>query len=325
MKDIQAMVARILQELRTRGGLKAVYFVGCGGSMAAIYPGKYLLDAEAKDIPTKIYSSDEFAHALPASLDTRCLVLLCSLKATQETVQAVRAANERGAVTLALTGSEETGMARVGQYVLTYSHGDEQIYSQANQAQVLRVCFELLRQLEGYQHYECAMRAFGQIDGLIADAKRDLLPRAQAFAREYKDDEMFYVLGAGPLWGTAYTMVNCHLIEMQARNACLIHCGEYFHGPFEATNPRVAAILLMSTGRTRPLDERVRSFLDSYAGRHLVLDAAETGIEERLGAKVAEFFNSVAMIPLERFFVSALAEARGRSMDERQYMWKVPY
>ena len=48
-------------------------------------------------------------------------------------------------------------------------------------------------------------------------------------------------------------MVNCHLIEMQQRNACLIHSGEYFHGPFETTGKGVAIVLLMSTGRTLSL------------------------------------------------------------------------
>lgn len=323
--DIQNMIKEITSTLTGRGGLKAVYFVACGGSQAAIYPGKYLLDVEARNIPTKIYNSNEFVYATPASLDGRCLVICCSLKATAETVEAVRVANERGAITIALTGSMETGMAKAGQYVVTYSNGDNQVYSQANQAQVLRICFALLRELEAYPHYDAAMAAFEQVDGLIARAKQDMLPAAQAFAAEYRDDEMFYVLSAGPLYGTGYTMVNCHLIEMQARNACLIHSGEYFHGPFETTDKQVPMVLLMSTGPTRFLDERVLAFLKQYAGRYTVIDAADTGIEQAMDPAVAPYFNSVVMIPIERFFVATMADLRGRSMDERRYMWKVAY
>ena len=325
MENVRNIVTEALGKIKERGGLKAVYFVACGGSQAAIYPGKYLLDVEARNIPTKIYNSNEFVYATPASLDERCLVICCSLKATAETVEAVKKANEIGAVTIAMTGNPETGMAKVGQYVVTYSNGNDQIYSLGNQAQVLRICFEILHQVEDYPYYDEAMAAYSQIDDIIAGAKRDWLPRAQAFAKAYKDDTMFYILGAGPLWGTAYSMVNCHLIEMQQRNACLIHSGEYFHGPFETTGKGVAIVLLMSTGRTRFLDERVLRFLNKYADHATIIDAAELKLEERLGKHVAEFFNSVVMIPIERYYVSVMADERGRSMDDRTYMWKVEY
>ena len=325
MENVRNIVTEALGKIKERGGLKAVYFVACGGSQAAIYPGKYLLDVEARNIPTKIYNSNEFVYATPASLDERCLVICCSLKATAETVEAVKKANEIGAVTIAMTGNPETGMAKVGQYVVTYSNGNDQIYSLGNQAQVLRICFEILHQVEDYPYYDEAMAAYSQIDDIIATAKRDWLPRAQAFAKAYKDDTMFYILGAGPLWGTAYSMVNCHLIEMQQRNACLIHSGEYFHGPFETTGKGVAIVLLMSTGRTRFLDERVLRFLNKYADHATIIDAAELKLEERLGKHVAEFFNSVVMIPIERYYVSVMADERGRSMDDRTYMWKVEY
>ena len=31
------------------------------------------------------------------------------------------------------------------------------------------------------------------------------------------------------------------------------------------------------------------------------------------------------MIPIERYYVSVMADERGRSMDDRTYMWKVEY
>lgn len=319
------MIGEIKDILDARGGLKAVYFVACGGSQAAIYPGKYLLSAEARNIPAEIYNSNEFVYVTPNSLDENCLVICCSLKATAETVQAVRVANKANAVTISLTGSMETEMAKTGQFVVTYSSGEEQVYSQANQAQVLRICFELLHQFEQWAAYPKATAAFAQIDTLIAQAKASMQGKAEQFAQLYQHDEMFYVISAGPLTGTGYTMVNCHLIEMQARHACLIHSGEYFHGPFETTDEDVAIILLKSTGPSRFLDDRVEAFLKRYAKRYIIIDAADTQIEGVMDAAVSPYFNSVVMIPLERFFVSTMAALRGRSMDERRYMWKVPY
>ena len=40
---------------------------------------------------------------------------------------------------------------------------------------------------------------------------------------------------------------------------------------------------------------------------------------------VVEYFASSIMIPIERFIVSTMAELRGKSMDERRYMWQFEY
>lgn len=315
--EIREMITEIKGRLDTRGGLKAVIFVACGGSQAAIYPGKYLLEREANEIAVSIYNSNEFNYVTPKSLDERCIVICCSLKATAETVHAVERARQFGAVTIAMTGSPETGMAKAGEYVVVYSNGDEQIYSQSNQSMALRLGFEILHQFEGYPLYHEAMAAFDQIDTIVAESKQSMLPAAQSFAVEYQNDPLFQVLGAGPLYGTAYSMANCHFMEMHWRNAIMIHSGEYFHGPFEMTSETQPMILLMATGRSRFLDERVLKFLKTYAKRFIVIDAKDTGIEEHIDPRIAEFFNSVVMIPLERFFVEQMSKLCKHSMDDR--------
>lgn len=323
--EITAMISEIKKKMSQRGGLKAVIFVACGGSQAAIYPGKYLLESEANNISVKIYNSNEFNFVTPKCLDERCIVICCSLKATAETVKAVETARAAGAATIAMTGSMETGMAKAGEYVVVYSNGDDQVYSLSNQSMSLRLSFEILHQFEDYALYQEGMAAFSQIDDIVAKSKKEMLPAAQSFAQEFQNDSVFQILGAGPLYGTAYSMANCHLMEMSWRNAITIHSGEYFHGPFEMTNPQQPIVLLMSTGRSRFLDERVLKFLKVYAKRYFVIDAKDTGIEERLDPRIAEFFNSVVMIPLERFFVAQMAQLCGHSMDERNYMWKFEY
>lgn len=321
---IKSIISEIKQKVDAAGGLKAVYFVACGGSQAAIYPAKYLMQSEAENIATAIYNSNEFVHATPAALNEQTVCIICSLNATAETVEAVKLANSKGAITIAMTGSPDTLMAQNGQYKVVYSNGDQQIYSQANQALALKLVFEILHQFENYKNYDAAMSAYGEIDEIVASAKENLLPQAQKFAQEFKDDEIFYVLGSGPLFGTAYTMACCHFMEMQWKHAIVLNSGEYFHGPFETTDKEVPFVLLKSSGRTRPMDERVETFLNQYAERFIIIDAEEVGLN-RIDSSVAEFFNSVVMIPIERYFVYQMSLVRNHSMDDRRYMWKVAY
>lgn len=322
--NIKEIISDIKNKMDSNGGLKSVYFVGCGGSMAAISLAKYMLDSEAKSIGTKIYNSDEFVNATPKSVDEHCICIICSLKATAETVEAVKVANAKGAVTIAMTGFSDSDMAKNGQYAVIYSNGDNQVYSKGNQALALKIAFEILHQFENYPHYEVAMAAYDHIDDIIHNSKEKMKGAAEQFAEEFKDDDIFYVLGCGPIYGTAYSMANCHLMEMQGRHAVLLHCGDYFHGPFETTDKDLAMILLMGIGRTRALDERALKFMKKYAKHYIVIDAKDTGIEV-IDENVVEFFNSIIMIPIERFFVSEMADVRGHSMDYRRYMWKVEY
>ena len=168
------------------------------------------------------------------------------------------------------------------------------------------------------------MSAYDYLDDIISKGKAAMLPIAEKFARDYKDDSVFYVVASGPAYATAYTMACCHLMEMQCKHAVCLHSGEYFHGPFETTDESVPLILIKTVGKTRPLDERVERFIEKYAPRRLVLDMQELDIGV-IDENVVEYFASSIMIPIERFIVSTMAELRGRSMNERRYMWQFEY
>ena len=305
-KSVKEIVAEIKEKMDKLGGLKHVYFVACGGSKAAIFPGLYLLQSEAKTFSATTYTSNEFVHATPKELDERCVAVICSLKATPETVEAVKTANAAGAVTIAMTGNMQTGMAKVGQYIVTYSNGDDQVYSDSNQANSLRIGFELLKQFENWENYDKAMDAYRYIDEIIEEGKKNVLTDAKAWAEKYKDEPVFFVLASGSNYGVAYSMCCCHFMEMQWKHAVCLHTGEYFHGPFETTDKKLPMILLMSEGRTRALDERCLKFLRTYAENYIVIDFEKLN-GGKIDKSVVEFFNPVVMIPIERYYVSQMA------------------
>ena len=322
--EIKQIITEIKQKLDAKGGLNHVYFVACGGSKAAIFPGLYLLQSEAKTFSATTYTSNEFVHATPKELDERCVAVICSLKATPETVKAVETANAKGAITIAMTGSMETGMAKVGQYVVVYSNGAPQDYSNSNQACSLRIGFELLHQIEGWDKYDKAMDAYQYINEIVDEAKKECLPAAQAWAEKEKDEPVFYVLASGSNYGVAYSMCCCHFMEMQWKHAVCLHTGEYFHGPFETTDKKLPMVLIMGEGRTRALDERCLKFLKTYAENFIVIDFKELN-KGRIDPDVVEFFNPVVLIPIERYYVFQMSQVTGHSMDERRYMYKVEY
>ena len=86
-KDIQAVIP---VELRHVG------LIGCGGTIAQLYPLQYLLDRYGKSFVTTVYNGAELANRRPAYLGPNSLMVASSHSGgTRETVEAVRAAREQ--------------------------------------------------------------------------------------------------------------------------------------------------------------------------------------------------------------------------------------
>lgn len=317
--------ATMMKIRETAKGKKNVFFVGCGGSLADLYPGKYLIDSEAKSLKAFHISSNEFVHATPNAFGTDSILIVCSHQGnTPETVEAARIGKEKGAMVIAFTNTEGSPLTEYGTFNIKYEFGADVRAELTKMGTVLRVAFELLSELDSYDHYSLAVEGFQKIHDLAIKARTETLSRAEAFAQEHVNDKNIYVIGSGSSYGVAYSYSICILMEMQWINSSSIHSGEFFHGPFEITDDKIPFILLKGAGRTRPLDERAHSFINKYGKRITVLDAEEMGISQ-IAPEVVEFFNPLLLNIVLRSYAEHLATARNHPLSTRRYMWKVEY
>ena len=58
--DIKNIIAEIIEDKKEKGGVKSLYFVGCGGSLGALYPAKTFMETESADIKCALISSTLF-------------------------------------------------------------------------------------------------------------------------------------------------------------------------------------------------------------------------------------------------------------------------
>ena len=84
------------------------------------------MQSEAKTFSASTYNSNEFIHAMPKQLGKQTLAIIRSLKATAETVKAVEGKRRRSNHHRH-DRQRAPVVAKVGQYVVTYSNGDDQI------------------------------------------------------------------------------------------------------------------------------------------------------------------------------------------------------
>lgn len=62
---VDGQVKAVQQAVAARA-VENVYFVACGGSLATLYPGKYILERETAAVSTGAYTAAEFLNDPPA-------------------------------------------------------------------------------------------------------------------------------------------------------------------------------------------------------------------------------------------------------------------
>ena len=264
--DIKNIIAEILEAKKSKGGVKNLYFVGCGGSLGALYPAKTFMEKECASIKSAWINSNEFVHSTPRDFGENSIICLaCHKGNTPETIEAAKLGKEKGAAVIVLTWLEESEIIEFGDYIIRYAFdaspdhlkGDID-YAGEKTICALLVAVELTAQTEGYENYDKFQEGLGMISNIIKNARAHVAERALEFAETYKNDPVIYTMGSGAAYGAAYMESICIFMEMQWLDSSSIHTGEYFHGPFEITDANRPFMLQISEGSTRPLDERLK-------------------------------------------------------------------
>ena len=309
-----------------RPEIASVFFVGCGASMAELYPGKYFLEARAKKLRVSIYTANEFNYSTPASVDASAIVVTCSLSGTTpETVAASKKAMELGATVISVTHIDGSPLALASHYQII--HGFEKNYAakMEKMTNVLALAAEILNTYEGYADYDAMQDGLAKIYDIIENAASTVLPAAKKFAEDYKDMPILYVMSSGATTKVAYSFSSFLMMEMQWVNSSSFSDGEFFHGPFEMVDKDVHYLLLMNDGPTRPMDARALTFLQRFDAKVTVVDAKDYGLGSQIDKSVVEYFNPMLISGVLRIYAEQLAIVRSHPLTMRRYMWKLEY
>lgn len=329
MIQMQTRIIEIIDAAKAyidaNGGLHSVYFVACGGSWSSQCCGYMLVENQnTLELSTGHLNSNEFVHAMPRTVNGHSIVIVTSMKATAESVEALRVAKAAGAYTIAITGGPDTLMARTANSFVVYTHSENWTCAMHSQAMSVRIGAEILRRFQAWDKYDATVVALDSLNERYARVLAANQRKAIKFALDYRDEKLFHIFSCGTMYGAGYGAAYCHLMEMQQLNAIPVNSSEYFHGFFESTTPDQPSVIFMNLGSTRPLDERALRFLQQFCDRLVVLDANEYGLED-VDPAIVEYIAPLITSPLFRMFVEKLSVERKHPMTLRRYMWKFDY
>ena len=318
-------VKKMVEEIISKKEIKNISFTGVGGSLACFYAPYYYVMREAKNITTSYTSSNEFVHDTPSCVGENSIVVISSRGGnTPETVEAGLVAKKLGATVVGMTHEDEdNGIKEVSDYVILFKDLSEDVYEASKTGYILKIAMETLHQVEETGRYEEMCEAMKKMNVIIPEAETAIVPEAIKFSINYKDDKIIYTMGSGTAWSAAQQQQICIFMEMQWINSAVIHTGEFFHGPFEITDLNTSFLLLKSTGKTQPLDERAICFLNDYNTHLTVVDPEKYGMKE-LG-EVSEYFDYDFHTAMLGVFNKLLADMRNHPLSKRKYMWKYKY
>jgi fructoselysine 6-phosphate deglycase len=325
MKSIyQDQIQTAVAAVKERKEINHIYFVACGGSKAFLQVAQFIFDKEI-EIPSNVYSANDFNFRSPKALNEKSLVITCSHSGTTpETVEAAKIAREKGAVSIALTNEEGSPLWEAAQYPIQYEWGPEVDVSNLNKGILFSLVFNILNALYPCEKYENGIKSVDQLNALTVSAKNKYAEQMKEWGKKLKREELIYIMGNGANEGECYSFAICWMMEMQWIHSSYIHSGEYFHGPFEITDFDVPFIVTKTLGPNRKLDDRAYDFCKKFSDEVYLIDAAELDLSG-VDVDLKEYFATPIIAALLRQLVEAIAFERGHSLSVRRYMWQMEY
>ena len=297
-------------------GATRVFLVGAGGSYLNVQAAQYVLDTGAR-VPASAVNSDEFFFRAPPGVGPGAVVLLLSgTGETPETVRAARWAVSRGAAVAAVTLKGDSPVARAAGTAFVGGSGD------ANQVLLQFLALALLER-EG-QDVTARLEALRALPGALEKTVHAFEQRAAEVVSVMKDVPVTHVLASGPLFGPASVLTSCYLQEMQWMHATTINADEFFQGPFEVIDRDTRTIVFLGEDATRPMGERVRTFLDTYSGPTCYLDTRDLEMPG-IAPDQRSFVAPLVVAALVARLAAHYAAQRGYALAGRRYMWTVDY
>jgi fructoselysine 6-phosphate deglycase len=301
-----------------------IFFVGCGAPHHLFYSLEYWASKYATNTTFYRYFPAEFVAHAPQGLDENSLVILGSHSGTtKETVQAAQFVQQTPAQSLAITQSADSPLGQAVDHTFAYG-STEQGYFSAFMLTFAFLSGFLAQKEPDWPFHKALMASLPNFPAALAEAKAQTLSAAAHQAEALKDSQPLYVLGAGPMYTTAYVFASCFLMEMQWMHAHPLQAAEFFHGPFEVVDGTTPLLLLIGEDPSRPIAERVLEFTKQYSHNTIVYDSKQfpmTCIAPEIRPLVAPMIVDAALTNL----VETLAVLRNHPMATRRYMGKVVY
>lgn len=301
-------------------GAKNIFFMGAGGVNFLMLPAARLLQTRST-FPTHVEMGAEIVGTGSAHLGPGSIAVFPSVSGTtKEAIAAIEFAKAQGATILSLTARPDTPIAQLADVSFANDCADptssENFYLQS-----LLLALAIMDARNEIDDYAEVVAQLQTLPELLVTAKEQFEPRAEALARELKDEQHHIMTAAGGAWYEAAYYGMCILEEMQWIWTRPVHASDFFHGTLELLEEDTSVILFKGEDEQRPLSERVERFATTVTRKLRILDTRDfelAGVSDRVRALISPV---VLAAVLERLSTH-LERERDHDLTIRRYYKK---
>jgi len=316
----------VLRKEFKKQDIHKVCLVSCGGSLATLYPLKYILERETDQVFTAIYSANEFYNDPPKNLAHSLVIFNSQSGQTPETVNAAKLAHSQGALCAAFTAKPGSEIEKAVDCPIYYYDNPVDPYPLVLSIfpEVYQTVFSLLDEIEGTQTLEDMRYAMDQLESVCSKAVSEFSPLAHEFAQKNRSEPLIYTVSAGLDLCIAYILTNCSFMESIWRHSSPIHAGEFFHGACEAFDKNTSVVAFLGLGKYRAVEERAVKFLERITEKLVVLDARALDLSA-LPEWTRECVAPLVLHSIASDFCLQISYLTGHPMTSRRYMGVMKY
>lgn len=299
-------------------GFDLLFFTASGGSMAMMQPFAFYVNGMS-DLPVDAMISADFLLTGCNRLTERSVAFLTSKSGdTAETVRCAQALKEKGVRLVSVVGVENSPLEKLSDHTVIYRAGRPQ------ELAFYLLIGKILYNKGFFAEYPAFADNLAHLGKALAKVRIQADDKCLEYAKKYHKEPYNIWIGSGDLWPTAYSYSMCVLEESQWIRTKSVTSAEFFHGTLELVEKDVCVTLLLTEGPTRPLDERVKAFMEGRSDKFTCFDTKDyelPGIEERF----RQYLSPVVMAAVLQRIGKNMEVITGHSLDIRRYYRKSEY
>lgn len=269
--DIVPQTEAIVDQVCEKG-YSNIFYIGIGGTVLYANQMIHIAKQLGSRLPLYIENAADFNLVGNPFFDERSIVVIESISGdTKEVVETVDKVHALGAKVIGYVEKEGTPLYEKCDYLVSTVGGGYYFW--------YTVTLRFLKNAGQFEKYDRFMAEIVHMPDNVVQIYKDADSDAQAYAEEYCDEPITYLVGAGNLedWATCYGM--CIMEEMQWMRTRPVSAANFFHGTLEVIERDVPVILIKGEDLARPQMERVEKFVRTVSAKVIVFDTKKFKLE----------------------------------------------
>ena len=314
--DIIPKTEKIVDQVYEEG-YSNIFYIGIGGTVLYANQMMHIAKQLGSRLPIYIENAADFNLVGNPLFDSRSIVVIESISGdTKEVVESVEKVRAAGARVIGYVEKEGTPLYELCDHLVTTVGGGYYFW--------YTVTLRFMKNAGQFDKYDQFFKEIVHMPDNIVQVYKDADEDAKAYAEEYCDEPITYLVGSGNLedWAVCYGM--CIMEEMQWMRTRPISAANFFHGTLEVIERDIPVILIKGEDMTRPQMDRVEKFVNKVSAKVIVFDTKKF----RLDGISDEFRGILAPIVMRSAFQRInvhLEHFRRHPLAIRRYYKRLDY